>query len=134
MNQAEYPVPTPLALTHEQQLFNCLLARHLWVKRVKPDSVVRRLHSWKCGTQACFGGHLATWPEFQEIMGVSVSASGAPVLNDVPTAQEDRWLFGRPHNDVDLFDPRAFNEQGSDWEVVLNRLDTRIEELRKVLA
>lgn len=56
------------SLTREQQLANIDLAERLWRERVKPEQIVPRLVYWgnNCGTVACFGGHVATWPEFNE--------------------------------------------------------------------
>jgi len=53
----------------KRHLSNSQLALRLWQERVKPAEVIESLGAWHCGTQACFGGHLVTWPEFQA-MGV----------------------------------------------------------------
>lgn len=125
----------PTELTPDQQLFNCLMARHIWVERVKPESVVEGLNAWTCGTHACFGGHLATWSEFQEIMEVFPGGSGEPRIGGIgigiTMTNPDDFLFG----DARMFNPRGahdsdyFHPEASDWEIVIHRLDHRINEL-----
>lgn len=121
---------TQPALSKEQQLANCKLALDIWKTRVDPESVV--LHSWTCGSHACFGGHLATWPEFQA-MGVKRSEySGAPRIDGVHF--EDDYLFG----DNRMFDSRDREEEKEqgiedllDYDMVIYRLERRIRELSK---
>jgi hypothetical protein len=123
-------------LSHEQKLANIDLATRLWKERVKPEQVVQYLHTWACGTQACFGGHLATWPEFREMgvrtlkeIGVTCSNSWA----SAPCMEYGRFegvevaaiLFGDPT----LFDARGacrFDDERagvSDHGLVLGRLE-----------
>lgn len=128
----------PSKTTPEQQLFFCLLAAHKWITEVKPKDVVRDLANWSCGTQACFGGHLATWPEFVEIAGVRTfcgaprNPSGVHSSYDYP----DAWLLG----DYTMFNTRgghsadAGNDSVSDYELVIRRLDYRIKQLQEELA
>jgi hypothetical protein len=47
----------------DERIVNILLAAWRW-SEVSPRSV--NLRTWGCGTHACFGGHLASWPEFQD--------------------------------------------------------------------
>lgn len=133
--------------TREQQLANIDLAARLWGERVTPDKVVERLTVWAsphpnmCGTQACFGGHLATWPEFRA-MGVRTRKEAGeedPVMRHGPDMDGVQWpyevasvLFG----DEQLFEPRGGHPAGpsydnapdsddgsiSDYELVVNRL------------
>ena len=102
---------------------NCELALRLWKERVKPEQVVEGLRHYRCGTQACFGGHLATWPEFQA-MGVTAydSVPGYRGRMGFNVAYE---LFGVRH----LFCFRDAYEEGTDHEVVVRRLERRLAEL-----
>lgn len=108
---------------------NLLLARRLWVERVKPEDVVPYLSEWTCGTQACFGGHLASWPEFQA-MGLAHPVRFRPSLSVRLTGGTSvleganivpRYLFGENW----VFYPREPEEDEgeSDYQVVLNRID-----------
>ena len=123
-------------LSKDQQIENCLLALWLWSK-VPPRRVSRDLAAWRCGTHACFGGHLATWPDFQK-MGVQVGFDGSPTIADfnpggepaLPT-QVSKHLFGKESL---IFCRLAASEgpesQGmSDHEVVVERLQHQIEQL-----
>jgi hypothetical protein len=82
---------------------NCQLALRIWRERVDPVMVDEGLQHWRCGTTACFGGHLARWPEFRAIPD-SRELNGSP---DIATrgASVDFLLFG-----ADLFSAM------SDWE------------------
>lgn len=102
---------------------NTELAWALWMVRVTPEQVVPELVSWVCGTQACFGGHLATWPEFQALGVLSPSEPFWKMM----LVSEDTRLFG---------DARLFNARGaeggrsvSDHEVVVNRLRKNLARL-----
>jgi len=112
-----------------QQLDNCKLALKLWLERVKPEQVVEGLRHYRCGTQACFGGHLATWPEFQ-VMGVAESEEGVPWLGHRYRGQEVAGvLFGTEG----LFSTRGRDEKGTDYEVVAQRLKVQIYRLERAL-
>jgi len=77
-------------------LENLKLAKRKW-QEVLPKHVTPGLVFWRwevggsCGTLACFGGHLTTWPEFQA-MGVKVADSEGRPAYDSPT--EDLHLVG----------------------------------------
>ena len=106
-------------------LHNTRLALALWKERVKPAQVVPDLRAWACGTQACFGGHLATWPEFRA-MGVRADCYGAPVLHGESLSQVPWELFGN----YGLFYSREdWEREGTDYEVVVKRLETHIADL-----
>lgn len=119
------------ALSKNEQLENCLLALSLW-SEVKPRSV--SLDVWKCGTLACFGGHLATWPEFQA-KGVFADSDHAPALtcrSYIMNWDIAKHLFG---ND-EMFSARGFcgddlycPDRASDHTIVVNRLQTQIARL-----
>lgn len=94
-------------------------------KRVMPGL------SWfssECGTLACFGGHLAQWPEFQE-QGVFATESGAPRIegghNAYGTAKVLFGCDGMFECCPAMQEPHA---------VVLRRLDAAIESRRRALA
>lgn len=95
---------------------NTKLAWALWMVRVTPEQVTPYLASWTCGTHACFGGHLATWPEFQ---AMGVLSPSEPFWKS-RLASEDTRLFG----DARLFNARRAEggRSVSDHEVVVNRL------------
>lgn len=127
----------PYETTPEQQLFFCLLAAHKWVTEVEPGQVAPGLRAWTCGTQACFGGHVASWSEFREIAAVGVGAEGSPVNPRLACSMfPDKWLFG----DDSMFDPRGCHDaddlhpHASDYDIVVHRLDHRIRQLREILA
>jgi hypothetical protein len=116
--------------TKREQIELCILALMHWSK-VRPVDVY--LESWKCGTQACFGGHLATWDTFKAL-GVS-NFVGEPVVG---TGEQTIWasqiaalLFG------DSCLPRLFSARSDeDWlrdfddhQIIVNRLEKCIEEL-----
>lgn len=135
--------------TAEQQLANLNLAEHLWRSRVKPSDVVGGLRMWTCGTQACFGGHLATWPEFRE-MGVRLLGEAAenPMWCAAPAFDTETWgwsvgviLFGSH----DIFDERggsgldcaADDEDLGDLDdhaMVLHRIARQRERLQSRIA
>lgn len=116
-------------LTKTQQIENCLLALANW-SEVSPHSV--NLRVWRCGTHACFGGHLATWPEFRA-KGVRTNPEGSPFMGagtgfmwSVDVAQH---LFGNSA----LFNARGLHADGglrlSDHRVVVRRLENQIAAL-----
>jgi len=49
-----------------------------------------------CGNTACFAGHLALSPEFQDAGGL-VSETGAPIFNDLLEASAVAEYFDIPH-------------------------------------
>lgn len=125
-------------LTKNQQIENCLLALSLWAE-VPPRKVVAGLSDWTCGTQACFGGHLATWPEFRA-QGVCPT-DGSPELRQPGSAEVigyshavSKYLFGS----FDLFHSAghaAADDQlprnASAHRVVVNRLEHQIQRLQE---
>jgi hypothetical protein len=137
-----------ISFTPEQQLANLKLALRLWQERANPDNV--DLNDWchfdgpdgACGSTACFGGHLATWPEFQAMGVIPDPESGAPRFADDPESSSftvSRVLFGNSS----LFDPRhafadgddawAQTSEGdlvyTDYDLVQLRLQRRISQL-----
>lgn len=116
-------------ITKDQQIKNCLLALSIWAE-VPPRRV--KLDSWKCGTHACFGGHMATWPEFQAKGVFPDERDGAPRMMGEDGLNVGTWtvaqhLFGNH----ELFrvrfgiDPKRL----SDHELVVRRLEDQIVEL-----
>ena len=91
-----------------------------------------RLSRWGCGTLHCFGGWLPYFEHFQGLGVVRNRMSGAPEMlidgklwGGYPVAHQ---LFG----DMDLFDPRVETDRGAnDWQVVMNRLLKRKQELEQ---
>jgi hypothetical protein len=138
-------------LSKDEQIENVLLAAVLWHK-VKPKSV--DLGSWSyptgCGTIACFGGWLVSWPEFAA-KGVGRFAAftnpggscsfdgkpGSPCLESDGKLLVDwdvaNYLFGDPNMfasrgaNCDFSMPDYYNL--TDYQVVANRLERRFEEL-----
>lgn len=141
--------PTPL--TKQQQLENCIVALWRWAE-TKPHKVVDRLGSWRCGTQACFGGFVAVWPEFQA-QGVRAATPrmryefgvtpGAPIIarNGVFASEHDvadrlfgeRQLFGsRGYVRIGKFDD-AGHQGVTDHQLVARRLEAQIVVLSKAI-
>jgi hypothetical protein len=116
------------SLTRDQQIQNLILAAWRW-SEVEPDDV--NLQTFGCGSVACFGGHLQHWPEFND-MGI-ISYDGSPRLADDLGNLGDGYLFGDQtmFNGRDrLWDgPEADDEQLSDYDIVVRRLERRFEEL-----
>ena len=137
---------------YEKYLANAELALKIWTDpdRVKRDHV--DLDDWlngaaqsdpnSCGTLACFGGHLATWPEFNAL-GVGRGVEGAPIFQEPGTVT---FSFGRRvayslFGDSSLFAVRLDGEEGnlshaeldgmSDHEVVTYRLQRHIAWLKE---
>lgn len=111
-------------LSNDEQIVNCLLALSLWAE-VPPECV--NLGSWRCGTHACFGGHLATWPEFQAV-GVMATEEGAPTENRLPfdSSNVAHCLFGdwnlfyaKGHYPIDL-------SSDTHHETIVRRLEQQI--------
>jgi hypothetical protein len=123
-------------LTKDQQMRNTLLALTNW-HDVKPASV--NLEHWRCGTHACFGGHLARWPEFKKLGVRRQGPSGAPYMRDDPNANVANYLFGDRQlfyvrgsygDDRDSFKRDADgNYEISDYQLVVNRLERHAAKL-----
>ena len=115
-------------LGEDKWLSNLLIARERWV-RVPVDEVIPGLCQWRCGTLACFGGHLCTWPEFIA-QGIYVNAFGAPQHD---AHEPEIVLFG--DYAMGLFSTSRHCETSAQAHAeVLRRLDTAIAERRAVLA
>lgn len=122
-------------LTNDEKVVNCLLALMRW-DEVPPRAVVPSLGMWTCGTQACFGGHLATWPEFWE-MGVRPSkvdfegfGIGEPTAWGLRCHDVARRLFGS--SDMFMAQGMCDHDDGTGrtaHAVVVNRLESQIVEL-----
>lgn len=117
----------PLTAQKEFWKFNLELARSLWTQ-VPVNEVSKNLRLWSCGTQACFGGHLGTWPKFQELGIKSSPADGSPIADT--DARNNPWnlpwvLFGAGG----LFCPAEKTEEGTDHEIVLNRIEVALKGL-----
>ena len=118
-------------MSPKQHLTNCQLALRLW-EATPPEQVVEGLRHYSCGTQACFGGHLATWPEFQA-MGVEASEEGAPVLWFGDYRYRGQMVAGALFGTEGLFRTRFWQEEGADYEVVVQRLKVQIYRLERAL-
>jgi hypothetical protein len=126
----------PLSIT--KQIENCVLALHLW-SEVTPRRV--RLDTWHCGTHACFGGHLATWPEFRAQGVQRMNDDGEPIMhtkggNTLWAGEVSQRLFGSD----DLFCMAnacradfGMPVRTSDHKLVVNRLEEQIERLTQRL-
>lgn len=113
----------------DQQIENLILAAWRW-SETKADRIIPRLCDWRCGTQACFGGHLVTWPEFAD-MGVRPYSAEyqEPVMPSLAeglysSSAVARELFGCGQ----MFFPRI-GEKGTDHAVIVNRLEAQFERL-----
>ena len=91
----------------QQQRDNALYARDVMWPAVPAALVVSELSRWRCGTQACFGGHVAKTPYFQE-QGVIADDDEAPWMDDCVDFMEvaDK-LFGHPHT----FNSRSYGPE-----------------------
>jgi hypothetical protein len=120
-------------MTRDQQIENLILAAWRW-NEVKPRQVVRELNNWRCGTQACFGGHLGKWSEFRR-QGLCPTAGGypqMPSLGIIGSAGVARQLFGnyRMFNPIDFRDiDRDTPYRASAWTVVRNRIEAQFAAL-----
>ncbi len=119
---------------------NLQLAREKWLQ-VPPEEVIPGLLRWRsewradagpCGL-ACFGGHLAAWPEFQAL-GVYTGPGGEPRMFGWGARQVSKTLFGSawlfvPRNecegDIDI------DDMCTDHELVLRRIDKLIAQLQQ---
>lgn len=118
-------------------LRNLLIARRRWeatpIKEVAPELGVFRS---ECRTLACFGGHVACWPEFQA-QGVHPSEwLGAPQMREPDGMQVLSWhVAGKLFGDCNLFSTadEAVTSALAHAEV-LRRLDIAIAKRRQALA
>ena len=118
-------------MIRDEWIENTLLAAWLW-SEVPPACVIEGLHDWRCGTQACFGGHLAHWPEFKA-KGVRAGLDGRPTMAFVDCAADiSHHLFG----DASMFAPLhahradndlAYMQHPPEHEVVANRLRANLD-------
>lgn len=102
----------------EQIVHNCDLAEKLWYERVKPENV--NLNTWSCGTVACFGGHIAQWPEFLLLQFAHVQEHVPEFLiPGIPYSRSAGYeIFG---NDW-IFNGRSSCESDTDYSIVLARI------------
>lgn len=112
-------------LTPAEQLANCRLALEKW--QTVPEEKAR-LDLWQCGTYACFGGYVTSWPEFRA-KGVTAHGSGMPMMFGKDGFDVAQILFGTGS----LFYARGEGEEGSDHEVVVERLEAQIKKLSEVV-
>lgn len=106
------------------QIDNCIAALREWNDVPKMDVDLER---WTCGAVHCFGGWLPHMPHFRAL---GVRALGP--VNGQPTMPRRLWpeqvaehLFG---SDT-LFAQREKYEEGTDWEVVVHRLEFQLNYL-----
>ena len=127
-------------------LANTELALRLWRERITPEMVSVDLNSWgtPCGTTACFGGWLPTWPEFRE-MGVrrlGATDGYLPYYYDYKTGKTRvsfevaKLLFGDRHlfatRDHDAIGRRIEEPKDlSDYALVVWRLERHIAKLKE---
>lgn len=138
-----------------RQISNLRLALELWAK-VPPEHVLPRLAWWRgepstheedgyeeitdirkrtaaglgCGTLACFGGHLAQWPEFQALgvqtdywYGAPTTAAGDSAPSVALALFGDEKLFNkRAGHPADFSDTLARESIVTDHQLVANRL------------
>lgn len=117
-----------------RQIKNIQQALAFWAT-IDPEDVVKELKEWQCGTQACFGGHLAQRGMF-----------GIPKGSERPEAVFDsgngEWLNGIKNVSQYLFrNPKLFSSRGyssfddnypdvSDHELVRLRLEHALAQLQ----
>ena len=103
---------------------NALYARHVMWPKIQPEAVVPGLVTWRCGTQACFGGFVDAsdrpriqldpdWPDYRSLLPEEVSKRLFGVS----------WLF--THRNLFYYTDRNFD--GTDHALVAHRLDWLIE-------
>lgn len=119
--------------TLENKLEYSELALKKW-RELDPKSVYPSLARWRstCGTQSCFGGHLATWPEFQAL-GIlpDIKASFPCMLKKDGRLRYPQkiasLLFGNPR----IFQIKDSSEYSlSDHEAIVQRLEHCISDLK----
>lgn len=114
----------------QQQRDNALYARDVMWPAIKPEQVIDELGRWRCGSQACFGGHYAANPHFME-QGVSPSPmGGAPRLSNGVNSYFE--ATDKTFGCVELVEPRGdmrcdCSFEGTDHELVTHRLNWLIE-------
>lgn len=105
-----------------QQLNNIIEAFEFWMT-VSPEEVVPGLRKWTCGTQACFGGHLAKAGMFglrqsseSTLHGYYPSDAGGGFVNSETLFGCGKLFCESPH--------REWSDLGaaSDHEVIMARL------------
>ncbi len=102
---------------------NLILAAWRW-NETPAKKVVPGLRAWRCGTQACFGGHLATWPEFRAQGVHVVSFSHEPAIGLQLSDEVSEILFGA-HT---LFMPSGLlGDERNAWAAVRERLEDQFE-------
>ena len=123
--------------TKNEQIVHCLVAL-MYLENTPPEKITRNLMNWKCGTQACFGGHLSSWGYFRDLgvraatwelpYPVAICRTGARVEPD----KVSRALFGSGA----MFSFRVRDEPHdiSDHELFAWRLERQIERLSKKAA
>ena len=116
-------------LTVDKQIENCILALCNWAE-VSEEHVV--LEDWRCGSQACFGGHLATWDDFRA-QGVGQSSFyGWPRLsNGIDTRPSDvsEFLFGSAEMFTIFAPDEILSLPKPPYERIVNRLENQITRL-----
>lgn len=118
-------------LSPGQHLENTRIALVRW-KLIAPDEVVPGLHRWRCGTQACFGGHVMHMPEFAHLFN---QTSYTPEILETAEYEKmdcfdvDGYLF----DSYELFNPTGEQDpEGlTDHEVVTNRLEQNAKRLEE---
>lgn len=126
---------------------NLHLARRLWIERVKPNSVYLDNWNTSCGTKACFGGWLATWPEFC-LLGVANQSIEGELIASKPSSLEKAFattknegrlananlpsmLFGESclFNHSDAYNEDTGRRTMSQHAEVIKRIDDAIDRL-----
>lgn len=143
-------------LSKDKKIENTILAAMLW-HDVSPQGVA--LDTWSCGTHACFGGYVASWPEFaaQGVRRFNYSSEschfdgkpGVPCIKGRSDVAAFEWnVAGHLFGDNDLFNSRqlhtplngdvdiyALNARGkykiSDHKLVAIRLENQFAELTR---
>ena len=111
------------------QLENCNIALEYW-KETPPESVCPMLRSYKCGSLACFGGHLTTWLHFIYLGVTQVEDSYLPKMKLV----DGSFIFG---NDIayELFGAGLFEQRSDDLDLddhgyVTHIINERINQIK----
>jgi hypothetical protein len=90
----------PAQQLHHEELMGYLentdLAKRLWIERVSDAMISEELSTWQCGSTACFGGHLATWPEFKA-KGVKALSMKQTTGNGVGMVDGTMLFVGEPY-------------------------------------
>lgn len=114
-------------MNKDQQIANLKYALEVMWPKVDPATVL--LTEWRCGTYACFGGHVAVDPYFKAL-GVWPGHVGAPYMDLGPDQIGPERVGKRLFDDEDIFRSRFFHpadphrESGMpDHEIVRRRLE-----------